>query len=487
MLKRLLIENYRSIQSLDLPLDNINAFIGANSSGKSNILRALNLIIGATYATIKSFDDCDYYQKNKSNHIVIDIHFSTRLTCNTNVYGFRLDCNGQEANYIALGFNNQPLTYNNSTREIRVTNEMRDEVSLMYITLDRLSYQQIKPTQWTIYGKLLKFIANSIQAQHKSAFLQDIINTYQNNLSPYITPVEQNLQNYVREQTGKQINLRMSIIDPTMMLKELRPRITDANGLEVDVDEEGAGVQSAVAIAIARTYATVTNLPIILAIEEPELFLHPHACRHFYKLFKELSSKNVQIFYTTHERSFVNIADYEYIKLVKKATSDTTVDGFNGSIPNFDAIKAASKFDDELNEVFFATKVILVEGPADKIALKTAFEVMTVDLDKENISVVECGSISGIKPMVEILNRFQIECFAIVDEDLGNTTTATTTADILTVLPPTHLFTQRPGLEGIFGITQKFKKETVLRYIPIYYQTHQPQQIYLDIRTAINL
>ena len=50
------------------------------------------------------------------------------------------------------------------------------------------------------------------------------------------------MQNYVREQTGKQINLRMSIIDPTMLLKELRPRITDANGLEVDVDEEGAGV-----------------------------------------------------------------------------------------------------------------------------------------------------------------------------------------------------------------------------------------------------
>lgn len=486
MLQRLLIENYRSIQSLDLPLENINAFIGANSSGKSNILRALNLVIGATYATIKSFDDSDFYQKNKANHIVIDLYFSTALTCNNQVYGFRLNNDGQEVNYIALGFNHQPLTYYNG-REIKVTNEMREEVSLMYITLDRLSYQQIKPTQWTIYGKLLKFIANSIQAQHKAAFLQDIANTYQTNLNPYITTTEQHLKTYVQEQTGKQIDLRMSIIDPTMVLKEIRPRITDANGLEVDIEEEGAGVQSAVAIAIARTYATVTNLPIILAIEEPELFLHPHACRHFYRLLKELSTHNIQIFYTTHERSFVSIADYQYIKLVKKDTGDTTVDGFNGSIPNFDAIKAASKFDDELNEVFFASKVVLVEGPADKIALKSAFEKMNVDLDKANISVVECGSISGIKPMIEILNRFQIPCFAVVDEDPGNSTTAATTVDILTVIPAAQLFTQRPGLEGLFNVTQKFKKETALRDIPIYYQTNNAQQLYVDIRTALNL
>jgi len=173
MLRRLLIENYRSIQSLDLPLDDINAFIGANSSGKSNILRALNLVIGSTYATIKSFDDCDFYQKDKTNHILIDLYFSHGLTCDNQVYGFRLQCDGVEANYIALDQNHRPLTYH-SGREKKVTNEMREEVSLMYITLDRLSYQQIKPTQWTIYGKLLKFIANSIQPQHKRTFLQDI-------------------------------------------------------------------------------------------------------------------------------------------------------------------------------------------------------------------------------------------------------------------------------------------------------------------------
>jgi predicted ATP-dependent endonuclease of OLD family len=59
----------------------------------------------------------------------------------------------------------------------------------------------------------------------------------------------------------------------------------------------------------------------------------------------------------------------------------------------------------------------------DKIAIKMAFESLGKDIDSSNISVIECGSISGIKPMIEILNNFDIYCLAIVDEDPGNATT----------------------------------------------------------------
>ena len=71
-----------------------------------------------------------------------------------------------------------------------------------------------------------------------------------------------------------------------MILKNIRPQIKSSTGFEVDIENEGAGVQSAVAIAIARTYAQIVQQPLILAIEEPELYLHPHGCRHFYKILK---------------------------------------------------------------------------------------------------------------------------------------------------------------------------------------------------------
>jgi AAA15 family ATPase/GTPase len=51
MIKKIKIENFKSIQSLDLDLGRLNVFIGANGSGKSNILEGI--AFGAAAATNK--------------------------------------------------------------------------------------------------------------------------------------------------------------------------------------------------------------------------------------------------------------------------------------------------------------------------------------------------------------------------------------------------------------------------------------------------
>ena len=43
MIKEIQIENFKSIQSLNLELGRLNVFIGANGSGKSNILEAIGM------------------------------------------------------------------------------------------------------------------------------------------------------------------------------------------------------------------------------------------------------------------------------------------------------------------------------------------------------------------------------------------------------------------------------------------------------------
>ena len=87
----------------------------------------------------------------------------------------------------------------------------------------------------------------------------------------------------------------------------------------------GAGTQSALAVAIARAYAEIVRRPLILAIEEPELYLHPHGCRHFRRLLDELAANGVQVIYTTHERSFVDIAKFEQVHLIRNEIGETKV------------------------------------------------------------------------------------------------------------------------------------------------------------------
>jgi len=498
MIEKLIIENYRSIERLEVKLSMLNALIGPNSSGKTNILKALDLIVGTTYPSPRSFDESDFYLHDTSRTILIEVRFQSPIQYKGyDIYGFKLTFDGNDMNYVATDDAGSTLQYSSSGREIKVTNEMREKVSMMYLPLDRQAYQQITPSQWKIYGKLLKHIANKIPNHDKGNFKVGVENSFAQHIFPHIQQAEDLLKEYVKEQTGLDLSLKLSIIDPTMVIKDVRPRITSPTGFEVDVENEGAGVQSAVAIAIARTYAEIVQQPLILAIEEPELYLHPHGCRHFYKILKELSQNGVQVIYTTHERSFVNVADLDSILLVKKENGGTKVYSCRSSIANIDVIKTASKFDEEINEVFFANKVILVEGPDDKIACKLALEKLGVELDKHNISVIDCGGNTGIKPMAEILQSFNIETYVLMDEDPGNQTTQQLINDLRELLGNNKVPLQSPNLEGVFNFNQireayginrnKFTKEIALKVLPSWFEVNPVPQVYENLKNIIGV
>jgi len=498
MIRQLIIENYRSIERLELELSMLNALIGSNSSGKTNILKALDLIVGTTYPSVRSFNESDFYLHDTSRTIFIEVRFQDSIHYRAyDIYGFKLTFDGNDMNYVAIDNRGNVLQYPPSGREIKVTNEMREQVSMMYLPLDRQAYQQITPSQWKIYGKLLKHIANEIPDQDKGNFKTGVETSFDQHIFPHVQQAEDSLKEYVKEQTGLDLSLKLSIIDPTEVLKDVRPRITSSTGFEADIENEGAGVQSAVAIAIARTYAEIVQQPLILAIEEPELYLHPHGCRHFYKILKELSQNGVQVIYTTHERSFVNVADLNSTLLVKKEGRGTRVYSCRTSIANMDVIKTASKFDEEINEVFFANKVILVEGPDDKIACKLAFEELSVELDKHNISVIDCGGNGGIKPMAEILQSFNIDTYVLIDEDPGNQTTQQLINALRGLVGHSKVLLQSPNLEGIFNFSQirrnygisknKFTKEIALKVLPNWFGDNSIPQVYENLKNTIGV
>ena len=61
----------------------------------------------------------------------------------------------------------------------------------------------------------------------------------------------------------------------------------------------------------------------VLAIEEPEIYLHPQAQRQLYKSFRALAypvdgSSGTQIFYTTHNPSFVDAQCAYEIEMLSK-------------------------------------------------------------------------------------------------------------------------------------------------------------------------
>jgi len=76
-IKRITIKNFRSIKSEELtfPDSGILTLVGPNNAGKSNILKAIDNIIGESWFSGDKAELNDYYMKNKDNVIEINIIF----------------------------------------------------------------------------------------------------------------------------------------------------------------------------------------------------------------------------------------------------------------------------------------------------------------------------------------------------------------------------------------------------------------------------
>ena len=78
-LRQLSIEGFRSISNevtINLPENEPVILIGENNSGKSNIIRAIELMFGEFYPKYKKLDDYDHFDRDTNNQITIEAKVS---------------------------------------------------------------------------------------------------------------------------------------------------------------------------------------------------------------------------------------------------------------------------------------------------------------------------------------------------------------------------------------------------------------------------
>lgn len=86
-----------------------------------------------------------------------------------------------------------------------------------------------------------------------------------------------------------------------------------------DLDEEETGISKPKGLEISQ------GPDLILAIEEPELYLHPSRCRYLHNLLLQLSEKpgiglgaSNQIIYTSHSPYFIDLHHFDQIRMVRR-------------------------------------------------------------------------------------------------------------------------------------------------------------------------
>ena len=517
-IKKIQIKNFRSIQFLDLIISDFTVLIGANNSGKSNILRALLFFFqgsekisqedvfsffdgnDAEVYVIVTFEKLNEQEKTTFDKYVLSDGTvvirricqvkrtgEKKIECSNSVYNGwieepdkwflqenafeRLSSREKREEEAAASPDLEPLLEieGRFSREILVdfqkkyVSEHRSEIKfsgkfeenplfgrqnvasgilpeIIFVPAIRDLSDETKVNSKTLLGKLLLNVLDVMVGS--DADFQKLISDVEasieklNDKRTVESPIGKLEKELSEELTGWGVNSLIRISPPDIAkLFELGTNLLIDDGVETEAEYKGNGLQRAIIFGLFKIMtkhakssgdevsARSSCISRIYAIEEAELYLHPHKQREFYANLKSISEdENSQVIFTTHSSHFVRMDDYKSLTLIRKPSKE------NGTIKNqccediFDPDTEEKKhykllhyINPDNGDMFFARKVILVEGESEKVVLPYLSE--RIGFYKPDVSIINCGSKFNLPFYANLLNHFEIPYIAIFDED----------------------------------------------------------------------
>lgn len=494
-LSRLIIRNFRSIKELDLYFNQgKNVIVGRNNTGKSNIVKAIDLVLGEnqpTYAKSENVTESDFYSwKEKvivdnveqevvknSDEIFIycelarnsgeELDFEEIYKC-YGYYRYNEEISKDEVRTLfssAFSINPDDLERNKKTyinpklkNQQPFEKEFQDKFSFAFvfkalknadggITKNiRFLYRngqndawimaftapirnellqsaiipsfrdpasQLRITNWTWYGKLIRHLTNKPESASK---ILDAFKKVKEIGDEIFRDAKNNMQTSALEVSfpNTEIDFQFNADVKADIYKNCMIYIDD--GFKSLLTEKGSGIQSATIIGLFNYYVKhiAIKTSALLCIEEPELYLHPHARRVISdRLDDFLDNNKNQVIITTHSSEFIRTTKQDLnIIFVKKSDQE----GTTASPINVKDYKYLL-LDNNQNEIFFADKVIICEGYDNYILSWVAKEKFPRQLDEHNISIVSVGGKDNISKISKMIINMGINCYVFADFD----------------------------------------------------------------------
>ena len=205
------------------------------------------------------------------------------------------------------------------------------------------------------------------------------------------------------------------------------------SNVKTSVNMQGTGMVRSVVFALLKyrkQRETERDDDIIIGFEEPELYLHPNAANSMRDTIYNLATGKTQIVSTTHSPYMIDLSQRSRQILDSYSTTDKEYakvfcfnhsDAFN-AIQEDDKlrVKMFQKIDDYVARVFFANKVIVVEGDTEEIVFRQTIKVMPENVRKiinSDYQIVKATGKATIISFVKYLKAMGVDVFVVHDED----------------------------------------------------------------------
>lgn len=202
---------------------------------------------------------------------------------------------------------------------------------------------------------------------------------------------------------------------------------------------------------------------LVLLIEEPELYLRPQAQRYLYRVLREFSLAGNQVIYSTHSPAFLNVMRMDELVFVERLPGTGTQAIQPEPVSADEDFRVMTEFDAARSELFLAHGVVLVEGLTEKLVLPFVFAALGHDVDREAISIIECGGKPNIPLFARICRATGIPFVVVHDSDRktsGKLAAAerALNALIAEVAGEKHVVVLDPDFEAVAGLTGHRRK-----------------------------
>ncbi len=435
---RLRLRNYRSVGALvdiAFPADSPLVLVGENNAGKSNVVRAVDLVLGHAWPGTHDPDDNEFHGRNRDTPIAVALDFDVN------------DAYGQIFRQVKWKYdsaNQEPVYYRGlpgmgGREDGYVNNDIRSSCMCIVIEAERnLQYHLSYASKYTFLSRLMHRFHKALSEDDDTRadllrLFGEVRNKF-NQIQPFAdfaAVLRERLGDFAQGMSHR-LEVDFEAYNPVNFFHALRLQAQEGEERRT-LAEMGTGEQQILALSFAYAYASAFHEGVLLIIEEPEAHLHPLAQQWLASRLGAMSAEGLQIVLTTHSSHFLDVLSLPGLVLVRKVDGATVATQLSveqlvqhciaqgapaaqttpeNILPFYQANATP-----EILEGFFAKVVVLVEGRTEALALPQLLEKVGLSPASVGAAVIPVQGKGNLAKWRRLFTAYGIPCYLIFDND----------------------------------------------------------------------
>lgn len=198
------------------------------------------------------------------------------------------------------------------------------------------------------------------------------------------------------------------------LLAQVKLAVDDGGGTPpIEIDKTSSGLAQLAVFAVL--IELIRDQPKILLVDEPEISLHPTAQR---ATINRLTAAASQLVVASHAPGVLDRQDVRRIGRLKRVGESAIVKRPE-ELDEVAAARYARLIDPRSSEAVFASRLVLVEGASDRLAVYEVARLLGIDLDARGVVILDLGGAGRIKLALSVFGPegLDVDLAGLVDAD----------------------------------------------------------------------